>query len=371
LGDALRSQISDLESAADRFRAFGSDLRTFRESLLLGDLSPLTPEQKYSEAARQFNTTLTAAKGGDENALARLKDVSTEFLRTSQVYNASGTPYQSDFAAVQAALTISAARADAMATGSDAQVAVLKSQLTSLEGIHQGVLSVAEAMQQMSEAVAAAINAGINPGANYVGALTGGVTSQQVQTSLGDVYKSSAGAAVIGGVMYTPTGNAFTLQDTSTYLNQLIAAGNQQKAYDTIKGYGITLAEADQIVGAAPGTLEDWARAMGLPVFHEGTNFTQRGFALLDEGEAVIPRRFNPAAGGVDSSVALLERIAAAHEAALARIESLENTLIAHGQVLAAATDAAAQKNAALVVDGTTNAASREGWKRDLKPALA
>jgi phage-related minor tail protein len=371
LGDALRSQISDLESAASRFRAFGTDLRTFRDSLLLGDLSPLTPEQKYSEAARQFNTTLTAAKGGDEGALSRLKDVSSTFLRTSQVYNASGGQYQSDFAAVQAALTISAAQADAMATGSEAQLAVAKSQLTSLEGIHQGVLTVAEAMQQMAEAVAAAINAGINPGANYVGALTAGVTSQQVATPLGDVYKSTAGAAVIGGVMYTPTGNAYTMQDTSTYLNQLIQAGDQQKAYDTIKGYGITLAEADQIIGAAPGTLEDWAQAMGLPVFHEGTNFTHRGFALLDEGEAVIPRRFNPAAGGSDSTAALLARIAASHEAALARIESLEKTLIAHGRTLAEATDAAAVKGAGLVVDGTTNAASRAGWNRDLKPALA
>jgi hypothetical protein len=197
------------------------------------------------------------------------------------------------------------------------------------------------------------------------------VTSQQVSTPLGDVYKSTAGAAVIGGVMYTPAGNAYTMQDTSTYLNQLIQAGDQQKAYDTIKGYGITLAEADQIIGAAPGTLEDWAKAMGLPVFHEGTNFTKRGFALLDDGEAVIPRRFNPAAGGSDSTAALLARIAAAHEAALKRIESLENTLIAHGRTLAEATDAAATKNAALVVDGTTNAASREGWNRDLKPALA
>ena len=68
--------------------------------------------------------------------------------------------------------------------------------------------------------------------------------------------------------------------------------------YDQAKASGFTLAQLNAILGYPADTLEAFARANNLPVFHSGTNYVpETGFALLERGEAVIPKQYNSAAG--------------------------------------------------------------------------
>ena len=63
---------------------------------------------------------------------------------------------------------------------------------------------------------------------------------------------------------------------------------------------GVTLDKIDAAAGFAPGTSAAWAIANGLTPFAVGTNYVPTDMpAFLHEGEAVVPKAYNPAAGGV------------------------------------------------------------------------
>jgi hypothetical protein len=63
---------------------------------------------------------------------------------------------------------------------------------------------------------------------------------------------------------------------------------------------GVTLDKIDAAAGFAPGTSAAWAIANGLTPFAVGTNYVPMDMpAFLHEGEAVVPKAYNPAAGGV------------------------------------------------------------------------
>jgi hypothetical protein len=77
------------------------------------------------------------------------------------------------------------------------------------------------------------------------------------------------------------------------------SAKTAEGVYAEAKAQGLTLAEVDKLINAPAGTAEEWAKANGLPIFHQGTNYVPRtGFALLEQGEQVVPRANNPFAGG-------------------------------------------------------------------------
>lgn len=81
-------------------------LRDFKDSLLLGDTSTLSPVQKLEEARRQFEETRAAALGGDAEAAARLPEVSQTLLNLSQQVNASGAGFVQDFERVQSSVDL-------------------------------------------------------------------------------------------------------------------------------------------------------------------------------------------------------------------------------------------------------------------------
>lgn len=118
----------------------------------------------------------------------------------------------------------------------------------------------------------------------------------------------------------TTAGGAYFEQDAIIQAAQdAIAQGaTASQIYGAIKDSGFSLAQAEQIFGVAPGSLETIAREMNLPVFHDGTNFVPRtGFALLERGEQVVPAAFNPfnsGAGGSNNAEVVAELRAARGE---------------------------------------------------------
>lgn len=101
ISGGLASGIGDIQDAsASLFEAWASGIQTvqdYLDSMLLGDLSALSPEEQLAEAQRQLIAMQAAAVGGDANALAQLPQLADAFLRLLQGSGASGADYQAGF----------------------------------------------------------------------------------------------------------------------------------------------------------------------------------------------------------------------------------------------------------------------------------
>lgn len=115
------------------------------------------------------------------------------------------------------------------------------------------------------------------------------------------------------------------------------ATGPQMFA--AIKAAGFTIAEAEKMFGSAAGSLEEEARKYGVPIFHEGTDYVPRtGWALLQEGEAVIPARHNPfptgTLGGSGRLEALIAQQTARMDAVVASVDKVAASALLTAQIL-------------------------------------
>lgn len=152
LTDAYNAESDALQSTISRMGNFATSLRNLGKSALLGGLSPLSPAQKYAEARAQYEQVAAAARGGDEKAQDRYQDVYTAFLEASRVVNASSAGYQQDFNYAQAMTEEAAKWAGDQVSVGQAQLAVLKAQVSSLVEIDKSVLSVRDAILQYTQA---------------------------------------------------------------------------------------------------------------------------------------------------------------------------------------------------------------------------
>lgn len=168
LTEAYDRESGALNETIDKFRQFSKSLRDFRDSLLTGDMSTLSPEQQYQELKGRFERTYALALSGDPEAMGKLEGVSNEFLQASKAYYASSEAYASDFARVREALGNAANSADAQVSIAQQQLAKLDQQVSGLIQINTSVLSVQQAIANLSSAIMGAHSSGAT------GAISGG-----------------------------------------------------------------------------------------------------------------------------------------------------------------------------------------------------
>jgi hypothetical protein len=91
--------------------------------------------------------------------------------------------------------------------------------------------------------------------------------------------------------------------------------------------------------------------AITVPALSRGTNYTQEGLHYLHEGEAVVPRAYNPAAGGGANNAELVAEIRALRQevASLRQSNTRENAAIASHAALTADATRRMDKNGVLV----------------------
>lgn len=153
LSAAYDKESTALQNTIDRLKAFGQELRVFKDGLLLNEMSPLTPEQKYAEATRQYEKTLQLAAGGDEDAQGRLTETANAFLEASRIVNASDAQYLSDFARVQKSLDEAQTWITTQVDIATASLAALDLQVKGLIEVKVAVLSVTEAINNLTVAM--------------------------------------------------------------------------------------------------------------------------------------------------------------------------------------------------------------------------
>lgn len=96
----IEGQTSGLEdvgqAAEDLFSQWEDGIRSLQDyvqGLLVGELSPLTPEQRLNEAQSQLDTAIAGAQGGDLDALNSIPQLADQFFRMLQQWEASGMDY--------------------------------------------------------------------------------------------------------------------------------------------------------------------------------------------------------------------------------------------------------------------------------------
>jgi len=146
--DASKSSIGDV---INRMKSFGESAKSLRDSLMLGTLSTLTPEQQYAESRRQRDATLAAARGGDATAQGQLSAMQTAFLTISQKINGGDSQYQADFAGV-------VKTSDELSKWAAGQVDVAQASLDALNKQVLGISDVAQGIQNLPTAIASAID---------------------------------------------------------------------------------------------------------------------------------------------------------------------------------------------------------------------
>ncbi len=133
----------------DRSRSAASALRSFRDGLSIGNLSPLSPEAKLQATRSRFDSTASAALAGDESAMQSLQSAASSYLESARAYYASSQGYQDAFASVTGVVDTVAADADASTIIAEQQLAAMTTQVQGLIDVKEAVVSVRDAIREL------------------------------------------------------------------------------------------------------------------------------------------------------------------------------------------------------------------------------
>ena len=167
IASAYETESSALKSTIDRLKTFGDGIRSFKDSLLLGSLSTLTPMQKMAEAQRQYEETLAKAKTGDAAAQSALTAAATAYLTANQVVKSSSDAYVADAARVQADLAALAAIAGTQLSDAQKQLTALDTQVGQLINLNKTAVGIQEAVDALGAALRAGGKTDITDGMQF------------------------------------------------------------------------------------------------------------------------------------------------------------------------------------------------------------
>lgn len=238
-----------------------------------------------------------------------------------------------------------------------------RSQVDALKGIDTSVMSVEAAIQRLADALLEAKNPGlmdkygmsaerlrelqgtygdsINSAAGGTqydkykmysamlqDAAVGSVTFDEMRA----VVESIAGAQTDADWKYLQQGSAGVEYAYSIMpAIQETSAENKAGWYNNLAYVGLTDAQIRETVEAQLGaqTPEDWdylKQLAGVPAFDVGTNYVPRDMlAQIHEGEAVVPKAYNPAAGGAGQTNARLEALVEGLTKEVQRLQAVVN----------------------------------------------
>ena len=153
LAAAYETESTAITGTIDKLTTFAGAIKTFRDGLVLGGLSTLSPTEKAAEAQRQYSTMLAAARGGDATAQTGLTGAATAYLTASQAASGTAAQYARDYARVQADMAIMAANVGSQVTAAQAQQVALDKQVSGLitlnDSVKVGAATVAQAIASL------------------------------------------------------------------------------------------------------------------------------------------------------------------------------------------------------------------------------
>lgn len=176
LWDAIGDSRDQLFDAINAFKTFAEQIGDFRDSLRLNSaLSTLSPQQRFDEARRQFEQTADLALGGDREAMQRLQGVSQTYLEEARSFYASSEQYAAIFDDVDTRLAAAQEMAIHQVDVAEQELSILAQQVDGLDTVNDSVLSVRDALDQLSANVGAYLAAGGSAAGFASGGYTGDI----------------------------------------------------------------------------------------------------------------------------------------------------------------------------------------------------
>jgi hypothetical protein len=188
--ELLSLQSAIIGDTQQKFKDFAKSIMSFKDSLLLGSATILTPIERYTKAKTDFDILRAKALTGDQDALSKLQGASETFLNVSRELYASGAQYTADFNSVLAAIDDTAKYALEQADIGQQQLSALEDQLKVLINIER-LLTPSAAVGTANNAATTGSNAAATTTTTTTtGTTTGGST---VVDNTGGSYRDDVG----------------------------------------------------------------------------------------------------------------------------------------------------------------------------------
>lgn len=220
---------SAMASASQAYASAANSLENNAVSLLVGNLSPLSPQAQYAAAQQIFQSTYAQAQQGNLTAINQLSGAGNTFLQASRAYNASGAGYATDFDTVEKALQTVAGTAMHQSTSAAQQATLAQEQVNVLTDIQANLkqavpdANLLNAQLQELHTIADASNALVR--ANPVGfaELASTITGSGAATTaqLGQINLQTLAAESILGALDTTLAGGLTIANAPVVLNEL------------------------------------------------------------------------------------------------------------------------------------------------------
>lgn len=250
-------QVTEITTTAltdtiSKFTDFAKTLREFRDNLVLGSSSILTPLQKYAESKLQFEETYTKALAGDEVAQGKLTSSAQTFLTASKDYFASSAQYTQDFNSVLDKVGVGITSAESQISIAERQLNGITEQVGLLTSINENIAIIAGVPQMASGGRASGLTFVGERGAELVN-FTNSATVYSNEQTRGMFASPVGGGSQIAQVVGE-------LVQVRRELSQLRAEQQQQTGDLIVSNYDANTKAAQQVTAEIVNTSNnsDW-----------------------------------------------------------------------------------------------------------------
>ena len=279
--DTANAALDASKTAAANWRGISSTIQSTLDGLRSQTSTLMS--NGYESSRAQFASLSALAAGGDAASAGKLSGAASAFLAASDMNSRTLADYLRDRAAVENSLAKTMTIANLQATAQEsisASSAAAVSQLTAMNANLTGFS--AQVFQLLQNGYRGADRPTATAAATSLAKATADYANYFAQT------KEGATREYNGGTLTRLAGDVARFTSASGVVDYLRSSDSVLDTANRVAGF------RDQV-----------ARQYGLnfPSYDVGTNFVPRDMiAQIHEGEAIVPRAYNPAAGGSSSN---------------------------------------------------------------------
>jgi phage gpG-like protein len=299
---ALNTQISSVSSSVQKLTSFADSLKS-----TLDGMRVIGSDSSYRSAAQaQISTALAIAKAGGPLPLdGQLTSALATVSKPSEALFGTFQDYARDFYRTANDISALGDLTGNQLTAQDKMLTTLQQQLTTLDKIY-ATLQGSGGTPSVSSP---------SPGKVVIGGTELATTTTSSPSPAG-TYATRTELGSYGTITQAVTDpeQIARLNSINAYVNSTFTGSVQslQSIAAAAKTYGVSQFELATATGYLPSDIKKLFDNAGIPAFAVGTNYVPKDMiAQIHQGEAIVPKAYNPSAGGAQNNDALIAEIRA------------------------------------------------------------